>query len=185
MELSIFKRTAEKKSETKRIRLEDGIPAVIYSAGNPNEKIFVKKSEFEKILRQVKEDCLSVTLFNLKGGNKKQKAIVKEIQYHTTTYDILHVDFMALDDNRKIEVNVPIQCLGAEECAGVKLGGVLRRVIRKLKIKCLPKDIPSGFTLDVTSLGIGQSFRLNDIAIPSNVTPVARMDEVAVVVAKR
>ena len=185
MELSVFKRTSEKKSQTKKIRLNDGIPAVIYSMGKPDENIYVSKLEFNKILRRLKEDRLSVTVFTLKNGNKKQKALVKDIQYHYTTYDIIHLDFMALDDKKPIKVSVPIEYVGTDNCVGVKLGGVLRRVIRKLKVRCLPKDMPEEFSLDVTSLNMGQSLRLKDIAIPAKVRPIGRMDEVAVVIAKR
>jgi large subunit ribosomal protein L25 len=185
MELSIFKRAADKKSETKRIRLEDGIPAVLYATGKPNETIWVKKSEFNKILRGIKEDRLSVTVFTLKNGNKKQKALIKEIQYHYTTYEVSHLDLQLLDEKVPVTVSIPIEYIGTEECAGVKLGGVLRRVIRKLKVRSLPKDLPTEFLLDVTSLGLGQAFRLKDIAMPANVRPCAEMDEVAVSVGKR
>jgi large subunit ribosomal protein L25 len=185
MELSIFKREADKKSETKRIRLEDGIPAVLYFAGKKNENIFVKKSEFNKILRDIKNDRLSVTVFTLKDGNKKQKAVVKEIQYHYTTYEVSHLDFMVLDEKSPISVKVPIEYKGIDDCVGVKLGGILRQVIRKIKVRCLPKDMPAEFSLNVSSLSIGQSLKLKDIAMPANVKPIARMDEVAVVVAKR
>jgi large subunit ribosomal protein L25 len=185
MELSIFKRTANKKSETKKIRFEDGIPAVLYTAGKPSETIWVKKSEFNKIIRGLKEDRLSVTIFTLKNGNKKLRALVKEIQYHYTTYEVSHLDFFLLDDKMPVTVSVPIEYLGAEECAGVKLGGVLRRVIRKIKVRALPKDLPTEFSLDVTSLALGQAFRLKDIAMPANVKPCAEMDEVAVSVGKR
>lgn len=185
MELSIFKREADKKSETKRIRWEEGIPAVLYSAGKTNENVFVKKSEFDKVLRELKDDRLSVTQFTLKNGNKKQKALVKEVQYHYTTYEVTHIDFMVLEDKTPVTVKVPIEYKGIDDCVGVKLGGILRRVIRKIKVRCLPKDIPTEFSLDVTSLNVGQSFRLKDINIPKSVRPVASMEEVAVVVAKR
>jgi large subunit ribosomal protein L25 len=185
MELSVFKRAADKKSETKKIRWEDGIPAVLYSAGKTNENIFVKKSEFNKILREMKDDRLSVTVFTLKNGSKKQKALVKEIQYHYTTYEVSHLDFMLLEDKTPISVKVPIEYMGVDDCVGVKLGGILRRVIRKIKVRCLPKDMPTEFSLNVTSLNVGQSLRLKDIAMPKNVRPIARMEEVAAVVAKR
>ena len=185
MELSIFKRAADKKSETKKIRLEDGIPAVLYFAGKTNDNIVIKKSDFNKVLRDIKNDRLSVTVFTLKDGNKKLKAIVKEIQYHYTTYDVTHIDFMVLDEKTPISVKVPIDYKGIDDCAGVKLGGILRQVIRKIKVRCLPKDMPSEFALNVTGLNVGQCFKLKDIVMPANVKPLARLEEVAVVVAKK
>jgi large subunit ribosomal protein L25 len=74
---------------------------------------------------------------------------------------------------------------GLAECAGVKLGGFMRQVIRSLKVSCLPCDMPTELFLDVTALGLGQSMRLSDLAIPSGVRPLAKMNEVAVVIAKK
>ena len=84
-----------------------------------------------------------------------------------------------------MEVNIPIQLVGVSECVGVKLGGFVRQVIRSLKVTCLSKDLPKEFTLDVRGMDIGHAKRLSDISMPSGVQPMAKMDEVAVVVAKK
>ena len=121
----------------------------------------------------------------MKVEGKTLKAIVKEIQYHPTTYDILHIDLQLMDKTVPIEVNVPITFTHVAECVGIKLGGVLRPVIRKMKVRCLPKDLPSQFFLDVAQLAIGQSRQLKEIDLPKLVRPLANLEEVAVVIAKR
>ena len=110
---------------------------------------------------------------------------MKGIQYHRTTYEVIHIDFEIVEQDLPVNVNIPIRCIHEADCAGVKLGGILRQVIRTLKVSCLPKDIPQKFTIDVKDLQMMQSKRLSDIAIPEKVKPVANMQEVAVVVAKR
>lgn len=185
MKLRIKKRNADRKSETKNIRNLKQIPAVVYAAGMPNENIIVDEAEFQAILRTLKEGHLSTAIFELKSDERTVKAIVKDIQYHRTSYRIEHLDFLVLDDKKVINLNVPIVCFGMVDCVGMKLGGALRQIIRKLKVTCLPRDIPSAFNVDVSKMQLNESKRLSDIAIPENVRPRARMDEIAVAIVKR
>ncbi len=184
MELTIFKRTTS-GSEKKKIRLQKDIPAIIYGKGKNNETVYVKGSEFDEILRKIKKGSISTIVFTLKEGSHKYKALIKEIQYHRTTYAIEHIDFIVLDDKVPVQVKVPIDYTGVNDCPGIKLGGVLRRVIRTLTVKCLPKDIPQEFYIDVSSLNMEDSKRLSDIVIPANVKPIGQLKEVAVAISKR
>ena len=186
MKLTVSKRTHNKKSEAKVLRREGNIPAVIYSGGKEGEAISIKLSEYRHHLSQIKRGHLPTTIFTLvdEQGNER-RAIVKDIQYHVTTYDVLHLDFEELQDDSLVNVKVPIEFIGAADCVGVKLGGVLRQVIRHLRVRCLPKDIPTSFGVDVKSLNMKDTKRLRDIVIPEGVRPMANMDEVVVVVAKR
>lgn len=186
MKLTLKKRTGALKSEIKAIRREGNIPAVLYGSGHEPEKIVVPGMEFDAILRQLKlkNTQLATTVFELNIDGVKKRALVKDIQYHPATYAIEHLDFIVLEEGKQIRVNVPIQIVGAADCTGVKLGGTLRQVIRVLKVSCLPSHIPAEFQIDVRDLGVSQSKRLSDIAIPAHVRPLALMSEVAVVVAK-
>src|SRR3990167_9743895 len=185
MKLAIFKRETLKKGDTKRLRREGNIPAVLYGASQSNENVYLKNDEMQAILRGLKSGLLATAVFELVDGKKTHKAVIKDVQYHVTSYAIQHIDFAILSDNAPVSVNVPIQILGSAECAGVKLGGFPRQVIRTLRVSCLPKDIPQEFTLDITSLDVNQSKRLSDIAIPANVRPLAKMSEVAVMIGKK
>ncbi len=185
MKLSYFSRTVGKKGEVNKLRREGSIPAVIYGLDQPVQPIFIKKDEMETFLRQMKPGLLATSVFELHDGHKAHKAIIKEVQYHRSTYAIEHIDFALVNDKVPVTVNVPIQIAGLGDCVGVKLGGFVRQSIRSLKVSCFLKDIPQEFTIDVRDMQIAQTKRLSDISIPAGVKPIAKMNEVAVVIAKK
>lgn len=185
MKLKFFERKNLAKSETNRIRREGNIPGVIYGQGAENRNITILGDELKAILRNMKSGLLATTIFELHDGEKTIKAIVKDIHYHVASYAVQHIDFALIEENRPVTVNVPLHVLGTSDCVGIKLGGFLRQVIRSLKVACLPKDIPQEFVIDIRDLNIAQAKRLSDVEIPSSVKPLARMNEVAVVIAKR
>lgn len=186
MKLQTTARSANKKSEVNRLRREGFIPAVLYVKGKEGEVFAIKNDEFKSYLRTIKSGHLPTTVFSLvdeKG--KTRKAIIKDIQYNITNYEVIHLDFEELLDDEKVNVKVPIECVGMVDCVGIKLGGVLRQVIRHVRVRCLPKDMPTYFELDIKELGIKQSKRLSDLAIPANVRPLAALNEVVAVIVKR
>lgn len=186
MKLSLFKRTPGNKSENKRIRREGNVPGILYGLKQEVQSIYINGEELQAVFRSLKPGLLPTTVFTLEDGGKKCQAIVKDIHYHPTTYAVEHIDFVVLEANTPVNINVPIVVLGAADCPGVKLGGFLRQVIRTLKVNCLPKDIPQQFSLSIHDLQLAQSKRLSDISIPASVRPMAKsMNEVAVVIAKR
>lgn len=186
MQLQCKKREAKKKSEAKAIRRRGNIPAIVYSKGQEGLPVEIDGADFASALRQMPKGQLATTRFTLVDESGAQRQVlVKDIRYHVTTYDIQHLDFVELHDDAIVSVNVPIRPVGLMECVGMKLGGACRQVIRALKVKCLPKDIPSCFDADIRHLKLKQSFRLNEIAIPSAVRPVGDLNEVAIVITKR
>jgi large subunit ribosomal protein L25 len=186
MKLKVFKRELIKKSESNRIRREGNVPAVLYIRGKATDAIIVDGTEFNGLLRSVQSGRLSTTVFTLADEQgKERRAILKEIQYHPTTYKVQHLDFEELIEDHKVTLNVPIECTGVVDCVGVKLGGVLRQVLRKVRVRCLPKDIPTVFYIDVKNMGQNDKKRLAELSIPETVRPVANLNEVAVIIAKR
>jgi len=186
MKLNYTVREACSKGESNRLRIAGSIPAVLYSKSTDAKHIAVGKSEFEAHLRSLQPGRLATTRFALHDGNGNPiNAILKDIQYHPTTYNVLHLDFEVLHDDAEINVRVPIELVGTADCVGVKLGGVLRAVKRGLRVRCLPKDIPEAFYMDVRTLAARQSRRLKELDIPANVKPLDDLNEVAVIIAKR
>lgn len=186
MKLQILKRSAEKKSEANKLRREGLVPAVIYARGKSAENVAIKSNDFNALLRNVQPGHLSTQKFTLVDeSGKERQAIIKEIQYNVTNYQVIHLDFEELREKEPINVKVPIECTGVVDCIGIKLGGVLRQVIRTIRVRCLPNDIPSAFYLDIKNLGARESKRLSDLDIPNNIRPLANMNEVAVVIVKR
>jgi large subunit ribosomal protein L25 len=185
MKLAVKQRVGEKKKDIKDIRRDGDVPAIIYFPKGQPEKLIVSGVEFGAVLRGMKPGQLSTTVFTLSDGKKERRAIIKDIQYHPTSYSVLHIDFEELIDDVPVSVKVPVNCIGVADCVGIKLGGFLRPVSRYVKVKCLPKHIPAEFTVNVKDLGIRQSKRLKDIAMPTGVKPLERLEEVLVVIAKR
>lgn len=205
MKLTAKERTYEKKSEIKRIRREGDIPANLYSKDRPNRPIFISGTDFSTIMRGMEVGHLPTTVFTLNFDGKEIQAVVKDIQYHPTTYIVTHLDFVELLKDQPVTVKVPVKCVGVTECAGLKLGGFLRQVMRHVTVECLPKDMPKAFVVDVAPLGIKQSKKLKDLDVPPGVKlvvkglepkrkgvildkkakPRTKLDEVVVVIAKR
>ena len=182
MQLTVKSR---KERNTKKIRREGQIPAVLYSKGDKGQDIQLSANDFQKILNKIPKGTLSSKVFELDVDGKKKRAIVKDIQYHVTTYNILHLDFAELHDDVPVKLNIPVKLTNAVDCAGVKLGGILRQVVRQMKVKTLPKSIPDCFEIDVLNMELGQSKRLSEIKIPEGVVPVENLNNVAVIVARR
>ena len=186
MKLQIMPRAAKKKSELTKLRREGFIPAILYVKGKEGEALTINSSEFGTYLRRVKSGHLPTTIFTLVDSHgKERRVIVKDIQYNIITYDVTHLDLEQLEEDVKIKVKIPIECVGMDSCQGIKLGGVLRQVIRHVQISCFPKDLPSSFELDIKSLSLGQSKRLTDLEIPKTVRPLSNLNEVAAVIVKR
>ncbi|MBM3198134.1 MAG: 50S ribosomal protein L25 [Chlamydiae bacterium] len=183
MKLTVKQREGKTASELAQVRRAGNIPAVLYSSGEENKNIIVDGVELQTLLRKVPAGRLSTTQFVLVGGDKEVVAIVKEVQRHPTTYDILHMDFMEL--KKTVRVRVPIEYTGVSDCQGIKLGGFLRPIIRYVRIECAADAIPSAFHIDVRELGIGGCKRLSDITIPQGIRCLDKLSEVAIVIAKR
>lgn len=185
--LQMAARDAAKKGDVKKLRRDGAIPAIIYAHDSKDgEAISVKTSELTSLMRGVQPGRLSTTVFTLVDANgKERRAIIKDIQYKVTNYEVIHLDFEELRKDVPVSINVPIEFTGVVDCVGVKLGGVLRQVIRYLRVRCLPQDIPSVFEIDVKNMALGESRRLADLEIPKKVRPIANMNEIAVSIARR
>ena len=122
MELNVSKRLTVKKGDVKMIRRVGDIPAILYQKGEENIQLTIKGEEFQSFLRGVEKGHLPTTVFKIKLGKKTYSAIVKEIQYHRVTYDVLHLDFQELTKDLMVCVNVPVHCVGAASCVGIAPG---------------------------------------------------------------
>ncbi len=185
MELTVAKRTTGKKSAAKVLRREGQIPAVVYSKGEKSIDISVNATDFRKILSQIEPGSLSTRIFTLNHiEGEALQVIVKDIQYNVVTYDVIHLDFQTLEKNNEIAVNIPIRLTGVVDCVGVKLGGMLQQIVKKVKVRCLPEHLPEAFEINVKDLGIGQSLSLRDMNIPQTVRPLMDLKDTVVVVTK-
>lgn len=185
MKLKTTARAADRKGESKRLRREGKIPAVLYVKGEKSLPIAVEQGQYEAVLRRIKKGYLPTTRFKLEGEFGVKEVIVKGVDYDPITYQVRHLDFLELEKDKKVRVKVPITFKGEADCVGVKQGGVLRQVIRHLHVECTPEHLPDHYTIDVTNMDLNQSKKLKTIKTSEHVRLLISPEEVAVIVAKR
>lgn len=145
------------KKATKAVRKEDKVPCVLYG-GEGNVHFMVKNGDLRNLLYTPK-----VYLVNLDLEGKKHMAVMREIQFHPVTDKVLHIDFYETNDEKPVVMEIPVKTTG--HAVGVQAGGKLVLITRKLKVKAFPKDMPDELTVDVTSLGVGKSIKVQDLAL--------------------
>lgn len=186
LNLNIKTRPLEKKSEIKSLRREGSVPAVIYHRSKEAETISLNSLDFTTLLRGIVPGRLSTTVFTLTAEDGSvRNAILKDIQYNPVTYDVIHLDFEELIDNVHVNIKVPVEFLGVADCVGIKLGGFLRQVKRHIKVSCLPEHIPTHFPIDITEMKLYDAKRTGDLVLPETLRPLAKTNDVVVVIAKR
>ncbi len=167
--LKAYQRTQTRRSPVKKLRDSGRVPATIY--GRLNDKALnleVDAREFGELMHHSVSENLLIDLTVENDAKAKRLALLQEVQHHPLSRKVLHVDFHEVAENEKVTVQVPVETTG--EAAGVKNGGgVLEHVLFKLKVRCLPKDLPEQIVIDVSALEIGKSIHLGDIQVPEGV----------------
>ena len=157
-------RNPGKKGDVKGMRLKGRVPGVAYGDGDP-----VALSVDERALMGIlKSERGRNALISLQLSGTMHPVLVKEIQRHPITRAVRHVDFHRISLKKKIEAAVPVHVKG--EAPGVKLsGGILEHVVRDVRVRCLPTDIPASLDVDVSALQIGQAIKGRDLVMPQGV----------------
>jgi len=188
MQLDVKKRETVKKKDPKRLRREGAIPAVLYGLGKEGGEahaLSIDAGAFKSHLRKIPSGRLSTAIFDLKGDGVHTKAIVKDIQYHVVSYDVLHLDFQALEKGKEITVNVPVVLTGVVDCVGVKQGGLLNQPLRYISVRCPTTEIPEVFSVNVKDLMPEQAIKVSDLKVADSVKVMNRAGDVVVIVAKK
>lgn len=164
-------------SRLNSLRSEGKIPAVLYGQDIKNTVIFVDEKEFKKSISTERGEN---ALIKLKVEKKNPvTTIVKEIQVNPVSMKIIHVDFVKVKLQEALEVEVPVEVEG--ESPGVKTGGgVLEHIIRKIKVRCLPNEIPDNFILNVSELDVGENLKISDIPKIKGIEILAEEDAIVV-----
>ena len=161
-------------SNSKKIRRDNGIPAVVYGDKDSNNIIL----DADEVAKQIKDSGFYSNVIQLKIDKKTIDVILKDLQRDPRKSFITHMDFFAVDKNKAVVVNVPIMFINEDTCAGVKLGGgMLSHIQTELEVSCLPKDIPENIEIVVANLELGHSIHLSEIKMPANVNHAVTVDE--------
>ena len=167
--LKAFPRTLVKRGGVKKLRASGRIPATIYGTQNKPQNLELNAREFGDLLGHSVSENLLVDLTVENDAKAKRLALLQEVQHHPVSGSILHVDLHEVAENELVTVSVPLETSGEPE--GVKTGGgALEHILHKVKVRCLPKDLPEQIVVDVTALVIGKSIHLGEIVAPAGVT---------------
>ena len=148
-------------SAARRTRLQNKVPAVVYHSGVEAIPLSVDKISLNKALRT------GQMIFEVNVEDKDQFVLVKEIQYHPVTDEIIHIDFQKVKEDEKISLEVAVRSSG--EAQGVKLGGLLVQMLNSVTIKCKPAEIPEFLEIDVTDMEMNTNLFVKDITLPTDV----------------
>lgn len=167
-------RAAFGKKETKSLRKTGQVPCVLYG-GSELVHFTADSREFNKVIFTP-----DVYTIDLSIDGKNFTAVLHDKQYHPITDELIHADFLALADDKKVNIDIPVKIIG--NSAGVRAGGKLIIKSRKLKVSALPANLPDSITVDITELNIGQSIKVADIKV-DNVVFLAAPNVVVATVA--
>ena len=166
--LKATKRETVTSGQLNKLRDSGSIPAILYGGKDPNAKISVDKKILKNILNS--ESFLS-SVFELDLDGNKLKVIPRDVAYNVITDEPIHIDFMRVVPGTKIVLEIPVKFINNSDCPGLKVGGVLNIVRRKVELKCPAENIPEEIIVDLKGLEIGTSIKISFIKLPENVTP--------------
>jgi len=164
-------RNTKTRGELNALRKKGNVPGIIYGGKNQNQKVSIPTKEVKVLLE--KENFLSNVLA-LKLDGKNQNVLPREIKYDIITDEPIHVDFLRVVEGTKIILEIPVKFINNEKSPGLKRGGVLNIVRRKVELKCPTENIPTELVIDLDGVDIGDSFKISSIKLPENVTPTIK-----------
>ncbi len=161
-------RNTKTKGELSTLRNNGSVPAIIYGGEAQNEKISISKKLLKSLIDR--ENFLSnIVTLNIDG--KTQNVLPREIKYHVISDEPIHVDFLRVVPGVKIRIEVPVQFINHEKSPGLKRGGVLNIVRRKVELRCPSEKIPENLVIDLDGVDIGESFKISSISLETDVVP--------------
>ena len=161
-------RNTNTKGEVNSLRIKGNVPAVVYGGSEKNQKIYLSKKNIKNLIE--KENFLSnIISINLDG--KSENVLPKEIVWDPITDEPIHIDFLRIVKGAKVILEIPVKFINIEKSPGLKRGGVLNIVRRKVELKCPAENIPTELVVDLDNLDIGASIKISSIKLPENVTP--------------
>jgi len=172
LKLKAARRDGAGKGVARKLRAAGQVPAVLYGHGMDPLSIAIDSKE---LFHALHGSAGTNVLVDLVVEGKEHLALPREIQRDHVRGQYLHVDFLAVRRDEKVEVDVPIRVVG--ESAGVKAGGVLEHHLWDLHVECFPGDVPDGIDADISALQVGDSLKVGDLVPPKGVSILTPADE--------
>jgi len=161
-------RNTNTKGEVNSLRINGNVPAIVYGGSEKNQKIYLSKKNIKNLIEK-KNFLSNIISINLDG--KPENVLPKEIVWDPITDEPTHIDFLRIVKGAKVILEIPVKFINIEKSPGLKRGGVLNIVRRKVELKCPTENIPTELVVDLDNLDIGSSIKISSIKLPENVTP--------------
>ncbi len=174
------KRDLQGSSNARRLRKSGSLPGVIYGDGKEGTAILLEMHDFEQLLHHHTSETVLVDIA-IEGG-EEISALVKDVQHHPVTGDLLHVDLHKMDATKAIQVEIQVVLVG--EAIGVKAGGIMDLVMHTISIECLPGDLSESIEIDVSEMEIGDALHLKDLELDSKFKVLGDLEAIVVSVSE-
>ncbi len=166
-ELAAQGRNDQGKGASRRLRRAGQVPAIVYGAGEPPQNI---QFEHNTLALAARHEWFSSSILDLLIDGKRQKVLLRDVQKHPFKPQLLHLDFLRINENQAIRVRVPLHFVNQEKSpAGKASGVVVSHAMTDVEISCLPKDLPEFLEIDLADLQLGDIVHMSDIKLPAGV----------------
>ena len=166
--LNAKKRETKTSGDINKLRIDGFVPAILYGGSEQNKKISLNKNSIKNLIDS--ENFFSAIL-NLNIDGKEEKVIPKDISFDPLSDEPVHIDFLRIVKGTKLALEIPVRFINSEKSPGLKKGGVLNIVRRKIEVKCPTENIPSELVVDLNNTEIGESIKISSIKLTENVVP--------------
>ena len=166
--IKVILRNETTSSANNKLRKKGFIPAILYGGKDPNKKISIDKNSLKNVIDS--ESFLS-KVFELEIDGKKEKVLPRDISYNVISDEPIHIDLMRVVSGAKVVLEIPVKFINQNDSPGLKRGGVLNIVRRKIELSCPAEKIPNELIVDLKGSDIGTSLKISSVNLDENVKP--------------
>ena len=166
--LKAIKRENTSSGSNNKLRSEGFIPAILYGGKEANKNISIEKKDIKNLIHS---DTFLSKVLELDIDGKKERVIPREVAFNFVSEEPIHIDFMRIVSGKKIILEIPVKFINHPDSPGLKRGGVLNIVRRKVELKCPAENIPDEIIIDLVGTDIGTSIKISSVKLPENVIP--------------
>ncbi len=171
MKFVAYERTKQGTGASRRLRLADKVPGIVYGAGEPA----MIELDHNALFHALKKEAFHASILEMELAGKTQQVLLRDYQLHPFRQIVLHVDFQRVDATTKITKKVPLHFINEENSPAVKTDKCLvNHVVTELRIQCLASALPENLTVDLGELTKGQALHVSDLKLPAGITVVTQ-----------
>tara|TARA_B100001057_G_scaffold446077_1_gene484283 strand:- start:1 stop:753 length:753 start_codon:yes stop_codon:yes gene_type:complete len=166
--LKAIKRESTSSGSNNKLRAQGFIPAILYGGKENNQNISIEKKDVKNIINS---DTFLSKILEIEIDGKKEKVIPREVAFHVVSEEPIHIDFMRIVTGKKIILEIPVKFINHSDSPGLKRGGVLNIVRRKVELKCPAENIPDEIVVDLAGTDIGTSIKISSVKLDKDIIP--------------